>query len=156
MSHLTNSRSTPGAFGRRRDLHLVSKQSEAPKSKESQHHERAKSKGRGRRGARFAPGRLPLEIPEDYRARLEDGRDGNSLLRLTLRGTTRGFPFLAELYRRHQVETKIVQVWLEFDEGGSQYGQMLIEVTTELGKSTYDFFGTLGIAVETLGCLRPA
>lgn len=153
MSQLTKKIASTGAPRARRGLYLVPNPASQPPEERTKKVPKRRS---GRAGSRLAPGRLPLEIPEDYKHRLSDTDEGNLFLRLTLRGTIKGFPFLAELYRRHQVESKIAQVWLEFDDLGAQYGQMLIEISGSKSRqpSIFSYFGELGIKVEILGCLR--
>lgn len=98
---------------------------------------------------------LKVDVPEEMLERLTpEGEVGQPLLRLTLRGTTAGFPFLTELYQSHGVKCRIVKVWFEYDERGAQFGQMLAELedqaTLTLAKS---FLDRHGIGVETLGYL---
>ena len=98
---------------------------------------------------------LRVDVPEEMLDRLTpEGEVGQPLLRLTLKGTTAGFPFLTELYQSHGVKCRIVKVWFEYDERGAQFGQMLAELqdqtTLTLAKS---FLDRHGIGVETLGYL---
>ncbi len=98
---------------------------------------------------------LKVEVPEEMVERLApEGEAGQPLLRLTLKGTTAGFPFLTELYQSHGVKCRIVKVWFEYDERGAQFGQMLTELqdpsSLPVAKS---FLHRHGIGVETLGYL---
>lgn len=100
---------------------------------------------------------LRVEVPEEVLERLsqEQGR-GSPLLRLTLAGTTAGFPFLTELYHRHGVKCRILKVWLEYDERGGQYGQLLTELADASGLlRARSFLDRLGIGVELLGYVSP-
>lgn len=98
---------------------------------------------------------LKVEVPEEMVERLvPEGEPGQPLLRLTLKGTTAGFPFLTELYQRHGVKCRIVKVWFEYDERGAQFGQMLTELQDQSALPlTRSFLGRHGIGVETLGYL---
>lgn len=99
---------------------------------------------------------LFVEVPEELVEHLvDDDTAGAPLLRLTLEGTTAGFPFLTELYQRHGVKCRIVKVWFEYSEKGAQYGQMLAEVQDSAWlERTRSFLGRLGIGVELLGYLQ--
>lgn len=102
-------------------------------------------------------GHLELEVPEEYEDRLSlDPEDGEPLWRLILVGTTAGLPFLTELYSRHQVKSKIIKVWLEYDENGAQYGQVLVQLFGETAQSsqTEAFFEEHGILLELVGYLK--
>ena len=103
---------------------------------------------------RWAPRSLQVEVPEEYEQRLcMDLDEGNPLLRLMLAGTTAGFPFLTQLYRQHEVKSRMIKVWLEYDEDGAQYGQILIEISgpNADGPAPEAFFRQHGIGVEFLG-----
>ncbi len=107
---------------------------------------------------RFAPvdrNHLKVEVPEELLERLtSEGESGQPLLRLTLKGTTAGFPFLTELYQRHGIKCRIVKVWFEYDERGAQFGQMLTELQDQTSLSlAKSFLNRHGIGVETLGYL---
>ncbi len=100
---------------------------------------------------------LHVEVPEELIERLveDETSAGAPLLRLTLDGTTAGFPFLTELYQRHGVKCRIVKVWFEYSEKGAQYGQMLTEVQDRSSlERTRSFLSRLGIGVEVLGYLQ--
>ncbi len=105
--------------------------------------------------ARVNRDHLRVEVPEEMVERLIlEGELGQPLLRLTLKGTTAGFPFLTELYQRHGVKCRIVKVWFEYDERGAQYGQMLAELQDQTSLSlAKSFLNRHGIRVETLGYL---
>lgn len=115
-------------------------------------------------GSLRSHGRLPsrrdhlqVEVPDELIERLVDDEasPGAPLLRLTLAGTTAGFPFLTELYQRHGVKCRIVKVWFEYSEKGAQFGQMLTEVQDRSSlERTRSFLSRLGIKVELLGYLQ--
>lgn len=98
-----------------------------------------------------------MEVPPELQERLSpDQASGSPLLRLTLAGTTAGFPFLSELYQRHGVKCRILKVWFEYDERGAQYGQLLTELADASGLSrARGFLDKLGIGVEVLGYVPP-
>ena len=104
----------------------------------------------------WAPKHLQVEVPEEYEERLGLAfDDGNPLLRLKLVGTTAGFPFLTQLFLEHQVKSRMIKVWLEYDEAGAQYGQILIEISGDNAHTprVEEFFRQHGIEVENLGCV---
>jgi hypothetical protein len=117
----------------------------------------------GRKVARRTPSAQPsrdhlrVEVPDEMLERLApEGEGGMPLLRLTLRGTTAGFPFLSELYQRYGLKCRILKVWFEYDDRGAQYGQLLTELADASGLSrARSFFGRLGIGVEVLGYMSP-